>query len=360
MPDVLGAIFKDTGRPVDVPVGIIKTDGGTQMRAGTDDATVFEYGQAMIQANGWGSFPAVVAYHDGKDYWLADGFHRVAAFLESFPDPKRVIPVEVRAGTRRDAVLHAAGANASHGLRRTNADKRRSVETLLRDEEWRQWSDTEIAKRCAVSQNFVSSVRRDLTQIGFESPAIRKGADGRTINTANIGKPAPLPVPAPVLNTPPAASDDGYDADRVTQPIVYTFEDVVRIGGDHIRRGVAARKPEDEAIEHPLDCYEDPEYEAKWHEVGGEPIDIAAMVKEDMETLDRLKWPRMMRDMYELQQWFKQTREEKSKEFTKLTGREVPAVLGVALTRLIDILTEAMDTLETSLDATVEVTNANQ
>jgi hypothetical protein len=82
--DILGDVLGGPRAhgPVQVPVGKINTTGGTQMRAGTDDATVFEYGQAMIAAGGWNNFPAVVAYHDGKDYWLADGFHRVAAFLD--------------------------------------------------------------------------------------------------------------------------------------------------------------------------------------------------------------------------------------------------------------------------------------
>lgn len=39
----------------------------------------------------------------------------------------------------REAILFIVGANASHGLRRTNADKRRTVERLLADEEWRGW-----------------------------------------------------------------------------------------------------------------------------------------------------------------------------------------------------------------------------
>ena len=70
----------------------------------------------------------VVVFHDGVDHWLADGFHRYHASrrieaLESV--------AEVRTGTRRDAVLYSVGANASHGQRRTNADKRRAVMTLL-------------------------------------------------------------------------------------------------------------------------------------------------------------------------------------------------------------------------------------
>ena len=57
----------------------------------------------------------------------------------------------VRAGTRRDAILFAVGANGDHGLRRTNEDKRRSVLVLLRDEEWGAKSDRWIATQAGVS-----------------------------------------------------------------------------------------------------------------------------------------------------------------------------------------------------------------
>lgn len=33
---------------------------------------------------------------------------------------------EVLRGTKRDAILYSVGANSTHGLRRTNADKRRT------------------------------------------------------------------------------------------------------------------------------------------------------------------------------------------------------------------------------------------
>jgi len=44
-------------------------------------------------------------------------------------------------------------------MRRTNADKRRTVLRLLDDAEWSQWSDNEIAKRCGVSRTIVVSLR---------------------------------------------------------------------------------------------------------------------------------------------------------------------------------------------------------
>jgi hypothetical protein len=137
-----------------------------------------------------------------------------------------------------------------------------------------------------------------------------------------------------VLNTPRAASDDGYDVDRVSQPIVYTFEDVVRIGSDHIARGVAARKPEDEKIVHPLDCYDDED-------------------DSDAAILGRLKWPMKMRDCHELKMWLKATRDEKAREFFKLTGQPAPAALGNILDAMIGTLEAAMDAVEREAVASV-------
>jgi hypothetical protein len=151
----------------------IRTDGGTQMRAGLHEETVREYLeviQNLPSGAGW-PFPPVVVFHDGEAYWMGDGFHRVEAARRYLAQEQqetqnlaalRRIPADVRAGARRDAILYAAGANATHGLRRTNADKRRAVEVLLRDEEWGQWSDREIARRCQVSPDTVGRIRNEI------------------------------------------------------------------------------------------------------------------------------------------------------------------------------------------------------
>lgn len=176
-------------------VGTIRTDGGTQARAEVQQATVDEYVAAMAAG---AIFPPVVVYHDGTDYWLSDGFHRLAAVKER---GGATIAVEVRQGTRRDAVLHACSANATHGLRRTNADKRRAVETLLRDPDWQQWSNHEIGRRCTVDPKTVAAVREELETTG-EIPSVlqRQTADGRTMDTsgiaaANAQRAATQPLP---------------------------------------------------------------------------------------------------------------------------------------------------------------------
>jgi hypothetical protein len=112
----------------------------------------------------------------------------------------------VRAGTRRDAILHAVGANSDHGLKRTSRDKRNAVMTLLRDPEWVQWSDREIARQCAVSAPMVASVRASLpvtvnSYSGSRAYTTKHGTTA-TMTVSNIGA-RPAPTPAPVASVAP-------------------------------------------------------------------------------------------------------------------------------------------------------------
>ncbi len=187
--NILGDVLTaDATRPATIRNDAIKVDGGTQMRAQLDAATVAEYADTMT-ASGWGAFPPIIAYYDGSDYWLADGFHRLAAWRSIADFSDALIPADVRSGTRRDAILHAAGANASHGLRRTNADKRRAVETLLRDQEWAAWSNREISPPCAVPNRFVRRIKHDLgMDTSHETRYIHpKTGEETTMHTGNMG-----------------------------------------------------------------------------------------------------------------------------------------------------------------------------
>lgn len=136
-----------------INIKAIRIDGGTQSRVEIDNSIVAEYADA-IRAKV--AFPPMVVFHDGADYWLADGFHRWHAYNAA---GKASAEVDVRAGTVRDAILFSFGANGAHGLRRTNADKRKAVESMLADPEWVKWSDHKIADACGVSQPFVSGIR---------------------------------------------------------------------------------------------------------------------------------------------------------------------------------------------------------
>lgn len=131
----------------------LRLDGGTQQRVKLSDDHVTELAQALLKKK---RVPPPVAFHDGKDYWLADGFHTVLAHKSLQRD---FVVVEVRSGSQRDAVLYSCGANAAHGLKRSNDDKRKAVLTLLADAEWSQWSDHRLADAVGVSHTFVAGLR---------------------------------------------------------------------------------------------------------------------------------------------------------------------------------------------------------
>ena len=136
----------------------IRTDGGTQPREYLNELVLSEYAESMAEGT---EFPPVVLFFDGDYYWLADGFHR---FFAAKKCGAHDLVADVRQGARRDARLYAVGANAAHGLRRTNADKRRAALTLLQDEEWQRWSNREIARQCGVTHTFVAKLRRELLE----------------------------------------------------------------------------------------------------------------------------------------------------------------------------------------------------
>lgn len=212
----------------------IRIDGGTQQRASINEATVAEYAESIAAGD---VFPAPIVFFDGTDHWLAGGFHRWHAYRAAGIDS---VDVDVRAGSRRDAVLFSVGDNADHGLRRTGDDKRKAVTALLTDEEWGKWSDREIARQCRVHNSFVSRLRGELSlsdscTAQIERTYVKNGTVG-TMSTGNIGKrpadtlpdtdlpdlddeslpepeepaatPAAAPAPKPAPAAPPAEPED--------------------------------------------------------------------------------------------------------------------------------------------------------
>lgn len=175
------------------PVHLISASPRTQIRAKIDEEAVDEYAAAMREG---AQFPPIVIFWDGRNYHLADGFHRVmAAKRNGFKD----ILAEVHQGTKADALQYALAANTIHGIRRTNADKRRSVELALA--EWPNLSTSEIARMCSVSRPQVDAVRSQHA----DSAGSRIGADG---------KERRLPAPKPVAVESPETLSPG-ESDRL-------------------------------------------------------------------------------------------------------------------------------------------------
>lgn len=157
-----------------------------------------EYAEAMRCG---AKFPPLILFYDGVQHWMGDGFHRYHACRAA-----EIIDVQsdVHTGTKRDARLFSAGANNDHGMRPTNADKRKAAMVLLLDDEWVCWSDVKIAKHCHVTQPFVSKLRKSLeapapiTVIGLAPQA----TPGDRTATNAVAKPAAKPKPE-------AEADDG-------------------------------------------------------------------------------------------------------------------------------------------------------
>lgn len=137
----------------------IRIDGGTQMREQINEDVVAEYAEKLREEV---SFPNVQIFFDGVTNWLADGFHRYFAHQAA---GLKEINVSIRNGTLREAVLYAAKANSKHGLRRTIADKRKSVRFMLDDPEWSTWSDRAIAMACDVTHPFVAKMRAEVVTL---------------------------------------------------------------------------------------------------------------------------------------------------------------------------------------------------
>ena len=199
----------------------IRIDGGTQARNQIDSATVGEYAElyaADIQ------LPPVVVFHDGKDYWMGDGFHRFHAARRA---GRQTLDADVRPGTIDDARWFAVGANRTHGLRRTNQDKRRAVELALSMHPER--SDRQLAEHVGVNDKTIATVRAELVQVRNSAPgqavtvatSKREGRDGKQYPAP----PPPIPdpprtalAPPPPGQPPPPAVTPSAPAAAVPEP----------------------------------------------------------------------------------------------------------------------------------------------
>lgn len=256
-----------------LPIAALRLNGGTQPRALVDHHTALEYADAL--SNG-AEFPPVTVFYDGAEYWLADGFHRVEAHKQMGRDE---VMADVRQGTRRDAVLFSVGANAQHGLRRTNADKRRAVETLLRDSEWAKWSNVEVGRKTGTSDEFVRKLRAEISPptVGGERTYTTKHGTQATMQVSNMGKrPAPAPAPAPLTVDAapllPPVEDDMPFVDMETGEILPAPE--------HDYDSPAAlniSRPDEQHVIRPVSDYEFTRAQSGWDEVKRLDAALAAL-----------------------------------------------------------------------------------
>lgn len=168
-------------------LNLIVRDPEIQPRELMDQETILLYADDMMNDR---LFPPVIVLFDGDRYWLVDGFHRVqAAEVAELDD----IEAEIREGTRDDAIWEAVGANKQHdtaGLRRTNADKRRSVEMALRARP--DLSGREIARHVGVGNQMVEHTRQRICVNHTDTRAVTREVNGQaqtyTMQVNGIGR----------------------------------------------------------------------------------------------------------------------------------------------------------------------------
>lgn len=157
-----------------IELASIVTDADTQVRVQPDEATVADYAAQMTEG---AQFPPVVLFHDGSQYFLADGFHRVLAARRN---DWRDIDAEVRVGTKTDALWFALAANKANGRRLTEADKKHAISLALRA--WPDRSANQISKQIGCDVRYVSRLREAAIQDGT-SPNLGvrvTGKDGKS------------------------------------------------------------------------------------------------------------------------------------------------------------------------------------
>jgi len=161
----------------------IRRDGDTQMRAGLDEETIQSYAEFMRLGD---HFPPIAVTHDGSDYWLTDGFHRVAAALEA---GKSKIAATVWSGDKSEAQWRSYAANSTHAKERSRADLMRAIDSVLKHGNGASMSDRQIADYLKTTQRALVAGRRlHLESTGEINQSVKRhGADGRTIHTGNIG-----------------------------------------------------------------------------------------------------------------------------------------------------------------------------
>ena len=211
----------------------IRIDGGTQSRVELNQDVVAEYADAYAAGK---RMPDISLFFDGTTYWLADGFHR---YFGAKKAGKTSIDAESKDGTQRDAWLYSLGANAEHGLRRTNADKRKAVLAAFDDSELGQWTARQIAEACAVSHTYVNRLRDERESL--ESGNVSTGNAGQmksgNVSTAKHGTQAVMNTANIGRNTPPAAPDGKPETPGPSQPETGQGDDLLQeTGTAHVGR----------------------------------------------------------------------------------------------------------------------------
>jgi predicted flap endonuclease-1-like 5' DNA nuclease len=166
-------------------------------------ADAYRSGNHLLPPTDPNHIPPPTVWNIGKSvYKLSQGFHRTQAAFEA---GLVEIEFEVKTGTELECAIDALCGNQQHGLKRTNADKRRAVDRLL--ELCPTWSVRKVSEAAGVSVNFVAEKRNQVSSDDTSEPRKVEGKDGKTYTVPQKKPKAEKQEPAkepeqPAVHTP--------------------------------------------------------------------------------------------------------------------------------------------------------------
>jgi hypothetical protein len=169
---------------IQLSIKLIRTDGQTQSRVRTDPSVVSDYADLMKSGV---RFPPIRTWFDGGDYWLVDGFQRLAAATSIGCER---ITAEVITGSLSEAQWDSYAANAVHGSRRTKADIEGVIRRTLQHPNALQLSNSQIARYLHLPEATFRRLRKQLSSSPDEDKPRIVTRCGKTypMQTGRIGK----------------------------------------------------------------------------------------------------------------------------------------------------------------------------
>ena len=171
-------------RSMEIRIDEIKADfEAYAYRDDLDGETVKRYQQIIDD------LPPVDVFNTEEGLILAGGYHRLEAHRQ---ERRETITANIHQGTVFEAKMFACKANAQHGLNMTASERKRALMDFIKFSlaEDPYLSNYNIARSYGgTSEASVRRYRKSLEQSGgIERLTERRGADGRVIETGNIGE----------------------------------------------------------------------------------------------------------------------------------------------------------------------------
>lgn len=188
IPDLGSKAVNDnsTATPTDIQmlkISSILKDPRLQHRAVIDRDVVAEWANLI---RGGTVFPAITVWFDGEQYWLSDGFHRIAATERA---ELSEISAEIRQGGFADAQWDSYAVNATHGLRRSRTETEAVIQAALQHTKGATLSNVEVAKHLHVAEGTIRYWRKKLSSQVRDDKVrvVTRGGTTYELNTRRIG-----------------------------------------------------------------------------------------------------------------------------------------------------------------------------